>query len=432
MHKLLAVAYYFPPAGGAGVQRTTKFVKYLPQFGWQPIILTVKEKHFPLTDSSLLAELPAELTIQSTPALLLPGWLPWRLRRLISRWLLLVDDQIGWYPFAVMAGLKLVKKAQPQAIYTTSAPYTSHLIGKALKKHTGLPWIADFRDPWVGNSSLSFPTRLHEQITRQFEQSVLHQADRILIVSEPMREVFLTRYPDLPPGKVITLSNGYDPEDFHNLEPPSLQRERWLIVYNGSFYGSQRTPRFFLEGLKLAFDGGLLPRDKVKLRFIGNIGLELNEIAARLRLQDNIELTGYLPHRQSIAHLKEGDLLLLVVGSGPGSQAVMTGKIFEYLAADRPILALAPAGAAADLIQEARSGYLVDPQDSQAIARQLVLLYQKWSRGELVYPSAGEGEARTEILNRFDRRQLTGKLAKLLDELTETHRATIATPGGEL
>ncbi len=411
MRTILTIAYIFPPLGGGGVQRTLKFVKYLTVFGWQPVVLTGPGVGKYPTDTSLFAELPQDLTIQRTYAWLLPGWLPWRLRKIFSRWLLLGDDLAGWYTDPVLKGTKLIKTMDIQALYTTSAPIASHAIGKALKQFSGLPWIADFRDPWIGNFSQDFATRWHEQAARRREKEIVKQADRVLVVSEPMRQAFLNRYPSLSPARFITLPNGFDPDDFRNLTLLPQRSPRFTIVYSGSFYGQQQTPRYFLEGLKIGLDEKLLDPQQILVRFIGNTGKLLKDEVDRLALQDVVEIIGYLPHRQSLAYLISADLLLLIIGSGPGSQAVTTGKIYEYLASRRPILALASPGAATEIIREAQAGMFTDPQDIGAIAVKIVQCYHLWRQHELSIQPIDE------VINRYDRRELTAQLARILTDL---------------
>lgn len=413
MRKVLMLAYFFPPAGGGGVQRTTKFVKYLPEYGWQPVVLTVNEQIHTLRDSSLKEDLPADLIVKATSAWQLPTCLPWRVRRFISRWLLIVDEQMGWYRPAVLTGEKMIRELQPEVLYTTSAPYSSHLVGRTLKRKFNLPWLADFRDPWVGNFTVQPPTPIHAAILRSLESSVVHLADRIVVVSEPMRQAMLTRYPDLPETNFITITNGFDPQDLTNAQVPGAINDRFVITYSGTFYGSQRTPDAFLQGVKQAIADGLVSEERVEIRFVGNTGAILKEAVKKYTLGHVVNLYGYVSHRASIQHLLAANLLLLVIGTGPGSEAVMTGKIFEYLATGRPILGLAPAGAARQLIQEAHAGICVDPQDIGAIAAALGQAYRNWQNGQrLVHPDPS-------ILERYDRRNLTGRLAGLFNELLQ-------------
>ena len=403
--------------GGGGVQRTLKFVKYLPGCGWRPIVVTARQPHTRLKDEGLSDEIPQEARIVRTADLRFPGWLPWRLRAWITRWLLLVDEHIGWLFFSTRAALQCIQQESIQAIYSSSAPYTDHLVGYRLKQHTKLPWIADFRDPWVGNFSTNFPTRLHQHMAEKMEGDVLRVADRVLVVSEPMRQAMLSRHPQVPEAKVTVLPNGYDPEDFSALQPEMVQAmgevERCLIVYSGSFYGQRQTAQKFLQALKRTLEGPTISRERLRVRFVGNAGKQTLEQIQSYSLQDVCQATGYLPHRESLLHLMAADILLLIIGRGPGSEAVFTGKIFEYLASGKTILCLADPGAAADLVREAQAGVVVDPEDIAEIAAKIESLYQEWDSGRLK-----RQQPEPEVVRRYDRRALSAQLAQILDEIT--------------
>lgn len=412
LRNLLVVAYYFPPWGGAGVQRTVKHVKFLPQFGWRPLILTARPQAVALSDPSLRQELPSDLQVAATRAVLMPSYLPWRVRNLVARWLLVSDDQAGWAPFARRQASLLIEREQVRAIYTTSTPYTAHLIGLSLKQHFGIPWLADFRDPWVENTALKPPTTWHRNRIRKWERQVVLNADRVTVVSEPMAAAFRTAYPELPRDHFLTLPNGYDPDDFAQAVQPS-QASRcdvMRIVYSGSFYG-QRTAQPFLLALRNLLERNQIPRSSVHVSFVGNVGQATMEQVKELGLGDVIEITGYVSHHQSIGYVVSADVLLLMVAPGPGSEGVLTGKIFEYLAARRPILALTPKSAAGDLVEESRAGVVIDPNDGQAIEHQLVAWFDQWQRGDLTCASD------QSVIARFDRRRLTEVLAHALDAI---------------
>jgi glycosyltransferase involved in cell wall biosynthesis len=418
LRSLLMVAYFFPPLGGGGVQRTLKFVKYLPGCGWRPIIITTRQSKTHLEDMDLNEEIPPDARIVRTADVGLPRWLPWRVRAWITRWLFLVDEHIGWLLFSIRPSLKHIQRESIQAIYSTSAPYTDHLIGYQLKQRTQLPWVADFRDPWIGNTSVNFPTQLHKRLVEKMEAKVLFSADRVLVVSEPMRQAILSRYTNIPAGKVIVLPNGYDPGDFATLKTDMIQavceNDRFLMVYSGSFYGQRQvTVNKFLKALVHLLENQTIPRERLRIRFVGNIGKTTLEQIQTCGLKDVCQVTGYLPHRQSLLHLMAADVLLLIIGRGPGSAAVFTGKIFEYLASDKTILCLADPGAAADLVQEAQAGVVIDPEDIPAIANQVATLYQKWAAGNL-----NKVQPDQNVVDRYDRRALTRQLADILDEIT--------------
>jgi glycosyltransferase involved in cell wall biosynthesis len=414
MANLLVIAYYYPPAGGAGVQRTLKHVKYLPDFGWNPVVLTVNDRLAILRDPSLAAEVPVGIPVHRAPALLMPQWLPWRLRNFITRWLLVVDDQLGWLPFAVSHGLKIINQGKISAIYSTSSPATAHLVAERLNRDARLPWIADFRDPLLDNFALIYPTRIHRQIVHKLEEQVCRRASVITVVSEPMRLKMLHNHPHIDPTKVVTITNGYDPTDLITVAPAALESSIFHIIYTGSFYTGRLTPESFLNAVRRLLDEGDIPSQFIKIHLIGNIGQPVVQLIADLDLEAIVDMPGYVPHATSIAYLLAADILLLVIGSNPGSEVVFTGKIFEYLAAGKPILALVPPGAAADLIYEAHAGWVVDPEDIQKIADRLEQIYALWREGKLntgVLP---------EVVTRYERRKLTGELAYLLDSASRS------------
>lgn len=413
MCRVLVTAYYFPPQGGGGVQRTVKFLKYLPDFGWQPVVLTIKKCGIHLIDDSIKNEVPPSVPVHRTSALVLPQWLPWRVRTFVARWLLVVDEQLGWFPFAVRRGKRLISHENIRAIYTTSAPYTDHLIGFSLKRQTGLPWIADFRDPWVDNFALTFPSKTHYRLAAALERQVFLTADRIVVNTERSCEFYQRKYPMLDRGRLIPITNGYDLADFEGIEPIGQESNRLVIVHNGSLYGQQQTPLPFLRGLWMALDDGRVFGERIRVRFVGNVNPAIHKIVEDLTLADVVQLTGYVPHRQSVGYLLGADVLLLILGCGKGSDMVFPAKIFEYLVSGKPILGVVPPGISADLVQEAQAGVIVNPEDVRAIADQIAALYEAWQQGELKITG------NQDVVARYDRRLLTGQLARVLDEVAK-------------
>ena len=412
MKQILFVAYLFPPAGGAGVQRTVKFIKYLPNFGWQPTILTTSAPTNSI-DNTISAEVPTQTPIHRVAGWALSNRIPWRLRHWFTHWILTVDQEIGWYPFAVRRGLKLLHTQSWQAIYSTSAPYTNHLVALRLKKDSHLPWIADFRDPWLDNFSAKFATPAHRAICAGLEKQIVSTADRVLVVSEPMRQQFLNRYPDLPADHFIILPNGFDPADFENIKPIPGDDTRFTLVYTGSLYGKRQSARPFLTALRQLLNRNIIPRNNLRVRFVGNAGKEAEELTQKWNLSDIIEFTGYLPHADMLAHQLGADALLLIIGAGPGSKAVFTGKIFEYMAAGKPILALVPPGVAADLLTEAQIGYIVPPNNPDAIVAILTQIFTDWQKGNL------NASPLPDVVARYNRHRQTEKLANIFDEVSE-------------
>ena len=409
MKRALFIAYLFPPQGGSGVQRTVKFLKYLPEFDWQSIVLTgPRPRH--ATDESLARDVPAETPVVRVRGAALPGHWPWRVRRWITSWLLTVDAQVGWWPFAVRRGLAIARTHELAALYSTSAPYTDHLVAWQIKKKVGVPWVADFRDPWLENFAPRFATRWHRYVCACLEAEIVHTADRVLVVSEPMRKQFLRRYPYVQPDHFVTLTNGYDQADYADVAPVAQDGRRFTLVYTGSLYGKQ-SGRPLLAAIKRVLQDGAISRHWFRVLFVGAAGKETARLVQSWKLDDVVEIRGYVPHAQMIGHQLGADVLLLIIGSGPHSEVVLTSKIFEYLATGKPILALVPPGAAADLLREARVGHFASPDDPEAISAILVRLSAQWRQGKLV------AEPDPKVVTRYDRRELTKKLVGILHEV---------------
>ncbi|MCU0493284.1 MAG: glycosyltransferase family 4 protein [Chloroflexaceae bacterium] len=430
MRNVLMIAYFYPPIANAGVQRTLKFAKYLPGYGYAPLLLTTgmrgslpndgERKVFRADDlvATLyrglrawrrpgLAEAP---TAQQANTRLIPASSP------LARWrerLLLPDTEITWYWPAVRLGLQLVRSQSVQLIYSTSSPETDHMVGLRLKQLTGQPWVADFRDGWMFEPLRAERGKpgLRRWIELDMERRVMLHADRIVTVSEVIADDMRRRFPHAA-ERVRVITNGYDEEDFIGLRRQRPADGRFRLVHTGSL-GMSRAGTS-LEGLLVALaqlkaEGHPLLQT-IELRMAGR--LSENEVATLRRhgLDDISTLTGMLPHGQALQEQMDADLLLLAVA--PGATGVLTGKLFEYLAAGRPILTLSGPSAAARLVEEQGAGVVVPPGDGGAIRRALLDYFAQWQSGGLKLRPATS-------ITRFARRALTGRLAAVFDELSD-------------
>lgn len=438
MKKVLIVTYYFPPSGGPGVQRVLKFVKYLPESGWQPVILTVQDGDYPARDESLLAEIPKHAIVYRTKI-----FEPYRLYRkltgkpanapvdvenipqggkrkslteslaeFVRSTFFIPDARIGWYPYAVSEGLEIIKREKIDAIYSSSPPYTTALIAQKLSRAAKLPWIAGFRDPWTG--FLSTPKRwfFPAAIDRSLETSVFKNATLIEAAWRGILKDILKKVPDIDCQKLIYLPNGFDSEDYPNV--PSRSDEIFTVTYTGSMYG-KRNPKTFLQAVEGLVRDGNVEEEKIRLKFIGRFGAEVREMFQTSPLHNRIEVISYLPHSQSVEELLRADALLLVVDEANGSEEIVPGKVFEYLGAERPIIALAPEGAIADLMRETKSGIVAPNQDVAAIQAAFVECYANF-----IYHKK-QFQPDREAIRNYDRREITHNLAVLLDNIIPQH-----------
>lgn len=411
MKRVLFIAYLFPPRGGGGVQRSAKFVKYLPEFGWLPTVICGPAPRHRQRDPTLALNWPAGVRVQEVQGLELPAWLPWSVRRAFVRWLLIVDGQLGWWRPAVKQSLRELQDNDFSAVFSTSAPYTDHLVARSLCGQIELPWIADFRDPWLDNFSLTFATGWHRKVCHNIQESIVRTSSKVTVVSEPMKDQLLKRHSAANANKIEVLPNGFDSSDFEGIEPRNDDRGKFTITYTGTLFGA-KSVRPFLKALRRLLDDQLLSAASLKLRLVGTHGKEAETLVHEWRLEEVVEIVGYVSHGEAISFQLGSDALLLVIGAVPGSEVVITGKLYEYLASGRPILAIAPSGAASELLRRAEAGVTVHPADMDGIAEALMKMFNSWQSKELgISPNE-------EIVSQFDRRRQAERLAQLLDEVS--------------
>jgi glycosyltransferase involved in cell wall biosynthesis len=386
--RVLMVAYYFPPLGGSGTLRTVKLAKYLPRAGWDPVVLAPRNPDwYYASDPGLLTELPPSVEIERS-TMLRAAWLcrmlnPLRLpsvERLLRRYVLHPDPQIGWVPGARQLGLARIRRGGIHALFSTSAPMSAHLIALALKRATGLPWVADFRDEWYENPDLAMPTPLHRRLHYRLEARVVREADHV-IAAAPAFCRLLAKHRGAARCDPVLM--GYDPEDFGTAGPHGVLRSgRFILAFAGLFYASFR-PTALLQALGDLLRASDIPPDGFRLRFVGANAPD--DVPAALP-PEVVEFTGFLPHAEALAQLAAADALLLLLSRERGRD-VIPSKTFEYLAAGKPILALVPPdGAVAEILKRTGGAAVVDIRDRDGIRHALRSLYRAWQRGEPCLP----------------------------------------------
>ncbi len=379
---------HFPPGGGGGVHRPLKFASHLPALGIETHVLAPDLPGAVPADAEL--ELPTQAWIHRVryvgpsagrPAeRLLEKQGVARLgtqAALVGRRLLVPDENLPWSTLALPFAIRLVRREGIDVVLTTSPPPSLHLLGAAVKRTTGAAWVADLRDPLVSHPHRrgyeSRLARLKESTVGGVARLVASQADAIVAVSDTIAEEMQALGPK---GRVATIGNGCDFDDFASLEHRPSDRLR--ITHAGNFHG-KRDPKPFLRALA---ESGL---EDVTVRFAGDLRAADREYAEQLGLGDRIELLGYVPRRRSLELQRDSEVLLLLIPDAAGrGRGVITGKIFEYLAAERPILAAVPPdGAAAQLVRDTGAGVVVPPDDVDAIREALLDLHRRWREGSL-------------------------------------------------
>jgi glycosyltransferase involved in cell wall biosynthesis len=435
MNKVLIIAHDFPPHGGGSVMRVLKFVKYLPQFGWRPIVLTVQPEYYRLLDESLLAEVPSEAVVVRTSSLQAKGrsqqqvldtfhgspQLAQSLLRKLRRWLydlFLVhqDEDFLWLPSAWKTAHRLLAEQPVEVILTSSPPHCAQWLGLALKRAYRLPWVVDLRDGWLDNAMFRprFPPR--RWVEQKMEQAVMHSADRVLMATDPIRDGLVRSHPSLA-TKSLVLTNGFDPADFSGHAPASANHT-FDIVYVGSAGGTRRPVEPLFRAIAQLLRQVPDLNQILRVRFVGGLGPTEMQQAEANGLSSLVCSIGPVAHREAIQAMLDADLLLVISSDAEGGQDVLTGKVFEYIAAERPILALAPHDAALSrLVRSAGIGYSASPFDVDQIGVTIRRLYERFRAGTLDHAPD------PNFKNQFNRIEQTHTLAQVLAEVASRAQA---------
>ncbi len=396
MKKVLIITYYWPPAGGPGVQRVLKFAKYLPEFGWQPIILTVENGEYPAIDNSLQDDIPSSCRVYKTfslepnlfykkftgmavdekipTAILAAESTNWKKR--LANWirlnLFIPDAKIGWIPFAVRKGKKIIKAEKPDIIFSSSPPPTVHLIAKKLAKWSGVKWVADFRDPWTDIHYYENQNRnkAAKQFDSYLERVVLRDADKISCISQMDIEEDFAKKTD--PEKCVNIANGYDEADFRNIKPGEIKSKKFIILHIGAV-GKERNPLNLFKAICKLADEKIITPETFTIRFIGHV----DELALQSIKSENIEpfvdFIAYLPHSEALAQTMFADVMLLLVTQSEKNRRILPGKTFEYMRTGKPILALGPEkGEVARILSDTGCGVMIDYNSSGDIYLKLL------------------------------------------------------------
>jgi len=385
--KVLLVTLYFPPAGGGGVQRPLKFASHLPALGIETHVLAPDDPKWVHEDADL--PLPTQAWVHRARYVGPRGRriadelhgrsgvdLVLRRASTVGRRLLLPDENVTWNATAIPKAISIARSEGIDVVLTTSPPGSVHLIGAAVKKATGAKWVADLRDSialHAHRSAEGVGARAKQKARAGVARLVAHQADAIVTAAESI--AVETRGLN-PKGRVVTIANGCDFDDFAGLE--YVRGDRFRLTHAGSFFG-KRDPKPFLQAFA---DTGL---DDVTVRFLGDFRPGDREFMESLGLADRVELIDHVPRRESLRLQRDSDaLLLLIPEAGGRGRGVLSGKVFEYLAAERPVLAVVPPdGAAAELVRDTGAGLVAPPEDVPAIRDAILELHARWRAGKL-------------------------------------------------
>lgn len=431
MRKVLIITYYWPPSGGAGVQRWLKFVKYLRCFGWEPVIYTPSNPEFPVIDDTLAKDIPDGIEVLKTPI-----WEPYEfykritgkkstskinsgflndlkspgLFERISVWIrgniFIPDARKFWIKPSVRFLIKYLKANHADAIISTGPPHSMHLIALSVKKQLNIPWLADFRDPWTDIDYYkemkisAFADKKHKSL----ELKTVRECDAMVVVSRDMK----VNYEKMGGNNVHLITNGFDPVD---MDIRDLVRDtKFSIAHIGTL-----PPSLNLKGLwqVLSELSESLPtfRDDLEIKLVGKVDRSVTDDLSAFHLSDRFTHIEYVAHENVALLMKQTAILLLAINKeSPNAKGILTGKFFEYLASGRPILAIGPTdGDLAQILDETRAGFISEYDDPKSIKKIVLAMYEKYLLNNL--------NNNREEFAKYSRKNLTAELAVILNEM---------------
>lgn len=421
MIKALIITYYWPPSGGSGVQRWLKFVKYLRNFGVEPLIYTVENPEYVFSDESLINDIPAGIEILKQPI-----WEPYQLANLFSKKqkvesagflsqqtstiekiknyiranYFIPDARMFWINPSVKYLKKYLKENKVDVIISTGPPHSLHLIALQLKQETGVKWMADFRDPWTDIDYFHHLPLTEKSLKKhhQLEQNVLKNADEVIVVGNSMKENY-SKFSD----NISVISNGYDTENFDEI----VQLDQKFTITHIGLMNADRNHPFFWKVLAAFTAENELFKNDLEIKLIGKVDKSVLKSIQEFGLQSNLNLISYIPNNEVVNSQLSSQILLLSINNVPAAKGIITGKVFEYLHAKRPILAIAPLdGDLAAIIDETKAGKVINFEDEVALKDALKAYYFSYQQNKLQVTASN--------YQQYHRKNLTKQLADLI------------------
>ncbi len=433
MKRVLILTYYWPPAGGPGVQRWLKFVKYFGAFGWKPYVLTVDKGTYSATDTELEKEVPQGLPVYKTRSRDPFSWYNMlkgkkdgsvsvalinidKDRSLIDRISMYIrsnffipDARKGWVPYATAAARRIIREENIDLLVTTGPPHSTHLAGLAIRKGFNIPWLADLRDPWTTvyyNDMLPRTARTKKK-DKRLEDLVLGHADAVTVVSPGMKKEFAGRN-----RNVNVVMNGFDMDDMEGIANDKKDDGKFRITYTGNFKPNQHIPEIWSAVCELIEDHPGL-EDDLRICFVGNLDASVPEYFSDLGRSDILEPVSYVPHAEATGIMQQASMLLFVVPRAANNLLIITGKLFEYLASGTPILPIGPVnGDAAAILEDAGREIMLGYDDKKGVKESILKHYHDWKNGNLQRHEPG-------MLEKYSRRATAKAMADIMNDLIQ-------------
>lgn len=417
MFKVLVIAYYFPPMGLSGVQRTLKFVKYLKNYNWLPTVITSGDVGYFAHDNSLMKELnnlnidviriggkEPNAKLARFGTIKLPTEFIRRILNRISQTIFIPDNKVSWSKKVYKKVEEIIAKDHYDAIFITCPPFSAFSYVSRIRKKSDIPIFVDYRDLWFESYFSFYPTPVHKHLNKKEEYRALKSVDRVLVTNRRIKEKLLKDFPFLSFDDIVILSHGYDPEDFEKIPAVPKQKNKLVIMYSGIFM-AYNTPKYFLKSFKEISVERPDVAAEIELHFVGFLGKENKKLVTKLNLQEFVKDYGYVNHDDSIAKIKSADVLWFMVDKIKNIEAILPGKIYEYIGAQKPVIACVPDGAAKIAIEEYGAGFICKPDDINDIKKTILNVYELYKKNELPKPDEA-------ILQKYRRDYLTEMLSK--------------------
>lgn len=434
LKRVLIILYYWPPSGGAGVHRWLKFVKYLRNFGWEPIVYVPSNPDYPIIDSNRLDEIPSDIEIIKRPI-----WEPFSLYRKftgkkkdtkmdfghlvnvktyiqkgwkerLAIWIrgnfFIPDSRVFWVNPSFRFLSDYYNKNKFQAVISSGPPHSLHLIALKLKLKFNVPWMADFRDPWSEYFSALMLSKWAVNKHTSLEKRILQTADKVVVIGRNMQ---MQNFENAGIHSDIVM-NGFDIDDYQRLEKPLVKRDKFTLLYAGTL-SQRRNNSLFWKVIKSLIDANELFASKLNIQLVGKVDSSVSEDIKKYNLESFIDIVDFIPFEEVVKRQMEATVLLLFVDNFEGAKWVLTGKFFEYLASNRPILALGPIGG--DLsaeITNTSSGLLADYNDEESMEKAISIFFNQYLDQSIF-------SFQNKNIEKYSRLGLTQKIASLLDEM---------------
>ena len=422
MHKVLVIAYYFPPMGLSGVQRTLKFVKYLKNYNWEPTVVTTGKVAYFAHDESLKKEVEdtgvriirvagsdPNSMLSSKGTVKLPSEFIRNTFNKLSQIFFIPDNKISWAKKAYKKVIEILANEHFDCIFITGPPFSQFDIFSSLKQSHNIPLVLDYRDLWYDSYFSFYLTPFHRFLNKKKEYRALKAAELIIVTNRKLKEKLINTYQFLTFNDVVIVSHGFDQQDFDNITAQPKSQNKMVIMYSGIFM-VYSTPKYFLEAFKQLTIERTDIASNIELHFVGLLRKENQNLIRKLKLQSFIRDHGYVNHIESIAKLKSADVLWFMVGRRKNIDAILPGKVYEYFGTRKPVIACVPDGAAKMVANEYKASFITEPDNIDQIKKTFIQVYQQYKEGSLPVPDE-------KYVESFRRDVLTEQLAKQLNKV---------------